>query len=379
MSRGSQVRLVAGVVVALVIFAVLTVLLAPVPRAPALSTRSAEPDGAMALQLWLRRSGFTVREIVSYDDLDNVDLLFVLEPLFFHYEDDDAIRVSQWVEDGHTLIAAGTPFALNTVLRPYEVALEYLSIGDATLTLAAPTLLHPPVNPFRGEAVATVLTERRDLLVHVYSGTQPVLASFAQGDGRVWVAGALRPFTNRGLQDANNANLIMNLIAGLPADSVIGFDEAAHGFGAVDQQSVAQWLFGTPAGWSILLLIAVIMTYLASRGRRFGRAVPLPSERLRRESVEYVVAMANLYRRAGQRSAVLAHYEQQLRRRVAERYAVDPRLDSAEFVRAIAYRDDTFDTQTLDLLLKRLSRSKVSEQELVQTIFDVDTFLRSLS
>lgn len=377
--RQADLRILAGSVMVLVILAAITVSVTPPPEAPPLSVRSAGRDGTMALQMWLRRSGYDVREVLSYDRLDEVDVLFVLEPLWFIYADDDARLLQNWVEDGHTLIIAGTPFATNTLLNPYNLSLNFLPISSEMLSPAAPSLVAPPFSAVRAEAVSTIATERKDVVPYLFSVDLPVLVSAQHGAGRLWVSGALRPFTNQGLQDPGSARLIANLLANIPTTSTIGFDEAVHGYGDPASQSLSNWLFGTAPGWGIVLALVVTMAYLATRGRRFGRAVPLPDERLRRESVEYIHAMATLFRRSGQRSEILRHYNDQLRRRLSERYAVDPKLEAIEFVKTVVYQDPALDEAVLRDLMQRLSHKKVSEPELIKTASDVDEFLRSLT
>jgi hypothetical protein len=372
-------RILAASLVVLVILAAITVAVAPPPEAPPLSVRNADRDGAMALQMWLRDSGYDVREVLSYNQLDDVDVLFVLEPELFIYSDAEAQLLQSWVEEGHTLIIAGTPLAANALLTPYDLSLNFLPFSAEMLSPAAPSLVNPPFGTVRAEAVSVVETERADVVPHLFSIDQPVLVSASHGAGRVWVSGALRPFTNLGLQDPGSARLVANLLAGIPATSTIGFDEAAHGYGDPASQSLSGWLFGTAPGLGIVLALVVTMAFLTTRGKRFGRAVPLPDDRLRRESVEYIYAIATLFRRSGQRSEILRHYDEQLRRRLSERYAVDPKLDAIEFVKTVVYRDPTLDEAALRDLMKRLSQTKVSEQELIRTASDVDQFLRRLT
>lgn len=381
MKRRSDVTVLAVGLIALVIVLAVAAVIAPPPPAPALSARSSDRDGAMALELWLKQSGYRVREVLSYGHLADLDVLLVLQPLAFQFADSDAATIQRWVERGHTLIAVGTPLALNPVIQPYRLSLHYLPTSDQSLAQAAPLLLSPPVNPFQGEAVAVVFPDDQtvQLVPRVFSNDQPVLASLTVGQGQVWVSGALRPFTNQGLHDPESAKLIANLLTSVPRGSTIGFDEAAHGFGDTSQATITGWLFGTAPGWGIILALVITMSYLALRGRRFGRAVPLPEERLRRESVEYIVAMGTLFRRSGQRQAVLEHYDEQVRRRMAERYAVDPKLDAVEFVNAVAYRDPTLDDAALRDLMLLLKQTSVSERELVETVYAVDNFLRSLN
>lgn len=160
---------------------------------------------------------------------------------------------------------------------------------------------------------------------------------------------------------------------------MIGFDEGGHGYADPTQQSLFAWLFGTTAGWGVLAGLGLTMVYAASRGRRFGRAVPLPDDRLRRESVEYIQAMATLFRRSGQRSEILRHYDGQLRRRLSERYAVDPRLEAVELLKTVIYRDPSLDETQLRRLLLGLAQPRISEAGLVSLLSELDDFLRRLS
>lgn len=362
----------------MVVLAVVMGLNAAAPPAPDLSVHSDDRNGAMALQLWLRRSGFDTREVYRFDTLADIDVLFVLQPLWFFYSAQDGQTLRRWVQQGGTLIVAGDPEATNMLLSAFDVELRYLAAADEYISPAAPSLPRPLAIPLKAEAFARIHSQRVEFTPHLFSGEYPVLASSAVGDGRAWIAGLLRPFTNHGLSDSGAALLISSLLPGSPRDVVIGFDEGGHGFTDPAQSSLGAWLFSTPAGWSVLAGVLVTLTYLASRGQRFGRPLPLPDERLRRDSVEYIQAIGSLFRRSGQRVEILKHYNGQLRRRLSERYGVDPALPAADMVKAIVYRDPSIDETALRPLLQRLAQSKVSEHDLVQIASEVDTFLRSI-
>lgn len=372
---GGDLRIVILALIAIVILSVMTVIAAPAPPAPPLSVHSSEADGALAMQLWLSHSGYTTQEVTSFTQLGDVDTLFLLEPSV-PYSDDDAQRLQNWVRQGHTLILAGDPFSVNVLLAPYQVSLSYLDASVENVTSGAPTLLAPPVSTVQAEAIASVQTDRASVTAHLFANDSPVLVSFDEGKGLVWVFGALRPFTNRGLRDPGSPELIANFLANVPKSAVIGFDEGGHGFGDATQQSFGAWLLGTPPGLGILTGIVLTMAYLALRGRHFGKAVPLPEEQLRRESVEYIQAMGTLFRRSGQRAEVLRHYDEQLRRRLSERYALDPALDHNELVKAVVYHDPTVDEKKLRGLLNDLARQDVSEAALVKIASELDDFLR---
>jgi hypothetical protein len=156
-------------------------------------------------------------------------------------------------------------------------------------------------------------------VVHLSSRGLPTVVSVREGAGEVWLSATGAPFSNLGLQATDNARFASNLLASLPQRSVIAFDEARHGFSDVPQ-TLNTWLLQTPPGWGVLLLIGLTMLYLGFSGRRFGRPVPLQADRLRREPVEYISALALLYRRSGLRDDTLHHFKARLIRRLAERY-----------------------------------------------------------
>jgi hypothetical protein len=60
-------------------------------------------------------------------------------------------------------------------------------------------------------------------------------------------------------------------------------------------------VYNTPWGWAFIYTLLLTMAYLFIGGQRLGRPRPLPRAVLTRNPAEYVVSMANLFRRAGKR------------------------------------------------------------------------------
>lgn len=381
MIQRSDLRLLIGAFVALVIVSAIIVSRQEPPAFP-LSVRNDRQYGAMALRLWLERSGYQVRETnSSASDLDDIDVLFKLSDYSWDMPSEDVSgdNLREWVEAGNTLIVAGTPFALNDFLTTFDISLGfYPNIQTQTIFIsAAPTLVAPPVYETVLISPFPIETERRDVVPHLFTyDGQPVLVSFPQGAGVVWVSGSTYPFTNVGIQQADNGALIANMLASVPSGATIGFDERLFYQGP---NTFNDWLFGTAPGWGIVLAVGMTMVYLFLRGRRFGAPIPLPENRLRREPVEYIQAMATLFRRTGQREAMMQHYQGQLRRRLSERYGVDPKLQGDELVKRVVYVDPSVDEAELRDLLTRLSRTNVSEHELISVAADVDGYLKKIS
>jgi hypothetical protein len=108
-----------------------------------------------------------------------------------------------------------------------------------------------------------------------------------------------------------------------------------------------------------------IFIVLFIQGRGFGRPVPLPQEIKRRGALEHVTGVANLSRRAAHRSAVMMQYHQQIKRKLGQRYRLDPGMDDKEYVDILAGYNTALDKEELLKLLKRLRRKDVSEAEMV--------------
>lgn len=374
----TDTKILFGSLVAIAILSVITVLNSPAPAAPALSIRNDRADGAMALQRWLQRAGYEVEEVLSLSkQLAEVDVLFILEPDEL-YSDAQVQLINEWVRKGNTLIVCGSPGILNALLEPYELSIQYRILQAESASSAAPTLLHPTFDAAAITFGYPISSTRPEAVPHLFIDNHPVLMSLRTQLGQVWAAGIPFSFTNRGIRDEGNAKLIANLLANIPANAVIGFDEASHGYGDETALDFNGWLFGTAPGWGVLLAVAITVVYLALRGRHFGQIIPLPDDRLRRESGEYIQAMAALFRRSGERAEMLKHYESQLRRQLSKRYALDPKLENSELVKTVIYQDPSINEADLRDLLTRLRQTRLSEAELVRTVADVDLFLKQL-
>jgi len=341
---------------------------------PPLASFSNAPDGTRALRLWLGALGYTVRDDTpaSFEVPPAASLALMLEPT-------DAVApeewraIDRWVAAGGTLVLAGDGLGTALATAHYTITLSYLSDPALSLVAASPVLASPPLaQPAPAQAQAYLDTSRRDVLPLLASPAGPIALTFAQGKGRVIVSAAPYALTNAGLKQPGNPELALNLVSGSGAAgsrAEVWFDEWHHGVrpdaaGAVSGPE--DWLRVTPAGHALLFVAALIFMALLLSGRRFGRPVPLARDTARRAPLEYISAMANLHRRAGQRRAALRHYHDQLKRRLGRRYRLDPALHDAEYVSRLAGLRPSLDAEALRTLLKDLSQPAVSEETLVR-------------
>jgi hypothetical protein len=183
--------------------------------------------------------------------------------------------------------------------------------------------------------------------------------------GQVFATTALTPFTNAGLKEPGNAALVYNLVlAGMGNRHTVAFDEYHHG--VRPQPSVGNWLTSTRIGWAILYSAVIVFVFLLIGGKRFGAPVPLAEHTARRTTAEYIQALASLKRRAGRRQTVLAHYKDRLKRHLGRTCGVDPSLDDGAFLTRVALCKPDLDKERLARLLANLSRSQVSERDMVR-------------
>ncbi len=378
------IGLVALLIVVTVGAALLTAREAEQP--PPLGSLSSAPDGALALRLWVEQLGYAISDssLNRYAIPAIVKLAFVLEPTQLITKDEWA-ELDEWVDEGGTLIVAGNQLYASVAASHYEFTLDY----TRTLTLTAQTpLLAAPVltTPLSVQTRAYFITGRTDFVTLVAIDSGPVIVTFLQGQGRVILSATPQPFSNAGLKEAGNGEVVLNLIGltGKVAWRVrwAWFDEWHHGLRPEQiGESTAErgpwaWLTQQPAGQALFYIAVVLFFALILRGRPFGRPVPLPNELQRRAPLEYITAIANLNRRAGLRATVLGQYHHRLKRELGQRYRLDPTLPDDEYVHALAKFNPNLDADKLRALLAKLRKRAVSESELLQAATETAEWLK---
>ncbi len=334
---------------------------------PALSSLSSAPDGARALKLWVQELKYDVDEqvLTDFEPPENAAILLMLEPQFS--TDGEMKSVDTWVEDGGTLILIGEQFGMFSVIDHYKFSFDYLPDNSGTPAVAAPLLLSPVGFDARNTTVRIALASERDDYVTLmsYQG-KPVLVSFEQGKGRVILGTVPGSLTNAGLKLAGNPELVLNILALARTKGTVWFDEWHHGVQSGAQVSgPTEFLRHTPVGHALLFVTFAVFIALFMQGRGFGRPIPLPQELKRRAALEHVIGIANLSRRAAHRSAVMMQYHSQIKRKLGQRYRLDPGMADEQYVNTLAGYNPMLDKNELLNLLKLLKRRNISETEMV--------------
>lgn len=334
---------------------------------PTLSSISSTPDGALALKLWLAKLKYNVDEEVlsNFAPPEDSAILFMLEPLFPTEADMNA--VDQWVEDGGTLIAIGKRYGMFSLIDHYKFYFNYLPNTDGMPSNETPLLDSPSTLDLKNTKVDIALgSERDDYVTLVSFQDRPVLVSFEQGKGRVILGTVTESFTNAGLKKTGNPELVLNVLALAKTKGTVWFDEWHHGVQSGEQiLGPSEFLRRTPVGRALLFVTFVVFIAFFMQGRSFGRPVPLPQEIKRRGALEHVTGIANLSRRAAHRSSVMMQYHNQIKRKLGQRYRLDPMMTDEEYVNTLAGYNPSMDKNELLNLLKRLRRTNLSENEMV--------------
>lgn len=336
-------------------------------QVPYVST-SSQPNGTLALKLWLNELGYKTVEssTLSFSPGVDVKIIFMIQP-FVTVTPDEWKLLDQWVENGGTLIIAGRNNITNAAMQHFEFRYSYMPQITEEITPALPLLKSPILETkVRSKIDRGIDGIRTDFTPLMTANGEVVLLSFPQGKGQVILSTTPDIFTNIELKNEDTARLILNLMAFVGEKGTVMFDEWHHGLQSEGIVGISQWLQNTPGGRAILFAVFVVFIALILQGRSFGRYVPLKHEIKRRGPMEHVTAIANLSRKAGHRSEVARQYHNRLKRHLGQRYRLDPSMNDKEYVEILAGYNSSIDKEELLRLLKQLSRSNISEAELLK-------------
>lgn len=341
------------------------------------TSTSSQPNGTMALSLWLEALGYQQADpyVSSFNPGTDIQIIFMIQPSVPVSEEEWRI-LDGWIDDGGVLVLAGRNGQTNLAMQHFEFDIMVLPARASEISPALP-LLRSPILESRvvQQTDYALRTDRTDFTPLMTAGGMPSAVTFIQNNGRVLLTTTPEAFTNLGLKDESKAVMILNLLAWTGDKGRVLFDEWHHGIQSADIVGPTQFLWNTSGGHAILFAVFAIFGALLLQGRAFGRPVPLRHEIKRRTPMEHVTAIANLNRKAGHRSEVAKQYHHRLKRHLGQRYRLDPSTGDEDFVDTLSAYNPAIDKAELLHLLKRLSGPVVSETELVKLAADAATWM----
>jgi len=216
-----------------------------------------------------------------------------------------------------------------------------------------------PAPPLIGEVTA----DRWLTLFAKNDGTRdlPQVVAAARGEGLYIAVNDEFPASNLGITRGDNARFLLNLAALRPGGQV-WFDEyhkrpVERGFVAYLRERAL-----LPGLLYFLVLVALV---LWRAGVRFGAPLPLIPDR-RRDSAEYIRALAALYRNAGMTRDALATVFADFRRRLAGALRLDGLTDLDEVARRYEQRTGRPGLEARRILIETealLAKAALTEDE----------------
>ncbi len=193
------------------------------------------------------------------------------------------------------------------------------------------------------------------------------------GQGRLFFLPTAALFANGQLLSGDNATFVTNLIAGHARGGRVMFDE--YHLGSAGGRNPYAVFWRPPLRWFVLQLLAALAVLLAGAAVRFGPARPSSAGEPRRRAVEFVTALAGMYRRAGAREAVARLWHDDLTRRLARAAGLPAGSEPDRLAERVAARAG-LPADQVRAVLAGLETTGLSDQELLRCCREADTLLR---
>jgi hypothetical protein len=204
-------------------------------------------------------------------------------------------------------------------------------------------------------------------VIHISGAKGALLLDYPHGQGRIVVLTDPYIFSNGGIALQDNLQLAINML--VANGGLIAFDEYHQGRGTTHNAFVS-YFAGTPVLALAGQLLCLILVVLWTRGRRFGRPLPL-AQVDRRSSLEFVASMAELQQRARALDLAIENIYSRSRR-VLTRYAgMEYNSPRAQIAARVAARS-SLDPRALEALMQQceetINGGPISERQAIQLI-----------
>lgn len=306
------------------------------------STYRADTKGARALYLTLEGLGLRVeRWERDFARLPSPGMLLVLDPPASRKRvlegggdilPDEIAALDDWVKRGNTAVVMSDrpnsiyealavfpsvpgkpPVAAPAQPGPMAAGVKEIALQSGRVLRyghEAGDMWHPKTAP--DPSLASLAIDPQEWQPLFGTSADPVVVTSARGAGAYVLVADPSPAGNLGLAKPGNLRFMTNLAAQAPGGLIL-FDEAHHRELSRGFMAYARARMLMPF---IVCLLAVTGLVIWRSGVRFGLPVPLVADP-RRDSSEYVQAVAALYQNAGMARDALAAIYDHFRRRCA--------------------------------------------------------------
>jgi hypothetical protein len=341
------------------------------------------PYGTLAFYTLLEESGRpVVRFEQPYTELAGsaVETLLVVVPHPNHQPSREEIdALDAWILEGGKLVVVDRFVELD--FADFSVTTSGRARG--AVRPIVPSMLTRGARGLRTSDFATTLEDSSgESVVHFASETGPLVVDRPYGDGHVTFVAEPYILQNNGIREGDNLALAFNLVGDASGGS-IAFDEYHHGYGSALGGSgggLRGYIAGTPVPWIVLQLGLVCAAIAFTVGRRFGKPIPLASER-RTSALEFVGSMASIQRLAGASDLAVENISASFRTRLCRYAGLSSAATSVELARAAAARGRVDESELLTVLRRcesALAGHPPSRDELVALVAKIRTIEQQL-
>lgn len=327
-----------------------------------------EDDGGSSLFYnWLGQQGYQTGTIQSLNGLNNLpnETVFILNTQG-EYPFQELYAFDSWIRNGGTAVIAQESNQASDLTTYFNTSIRWIwpTVNNAELKL--PLLNWPNfVDSPNLRANHKVNIQCGRAAIHIGTCARPILTSFGYGNGQIYFISTVHPFTNRGLENGANANLVENLVRNTAGRSgIIAFDEG-------HRQGSLFWFLSSPVGWAIFLVLLCLFLYILWRSL-YSRSAQSEVERTLQvseiqESVQYLNKVAQAEKNLHGSNAVKEHYWLRLKRILCQRFRLDPAMPDKEFMDAMKPHLDETDMAQLISLHIREERDPLTDDLALRT------------
>lgn len=283
-----------------------------------------------------------------------------------------SVRPSRFASAIRFSRSIGAPVAGEAESKPSE----YLS-EDESDDESAPVEPPPPREGTRPADGTSANRLSPAPVVHAKISKGALLIDYAHGAGRIILLSDPYIVSNGGIKLADNLQLTLNTLTA--STGLIVFDEFHQGH-AISANALATYFAGTPilaiCGQLLLIVLAIVWT----RGRRFGRPLPLPQID-RRSSLEFVASMAELQQRARALDLAVENIYSRTRRVLARYAGVDYHSSRSEIAERVASRSSLGREQVEALMRsceETINGQRINERQSIELVRQLRELERSL-
>ncbi len=346
------------------------------------SSYRASPYGTLAYYTLLEERGRAVTRLerpfteINSESGPAIATLVVIVPSAERQPtEEEMTALERWVKGGGHLVIIDREIQLKTELGDISTGLP---IGTDVHAVAASPFTRG-VDDLKLTAFATAVADQKnESTVHFAGLSGALLIDRAAGQGRVTYFTEPYVVQNNGIRERDNLALALNLVDAFDQTGVVAFDEYHHGHGrdAGGGGGLREYIAGTPVPWIIAQLALVGLAVAVTLGARFGRPVPIKTER-RTSALEFVSSMANIQRLARASDLAVENVYTSFRARLC-RYASLPSNTPIEELARVAAARGQVDAGRLHAILERCEKALAGQQGTPQELVDLVSELRKI-